>query len=166
MIAIPLLAWFDDPTRRQPFDIVVDLNLNYRGGLNGARKVVEDRIDAIVAGQRPPGRKRRMSRALVDEDMQNESVQYVFATLSAGAIKDLARPDSGQPPEKRAIHHIRPDFQLRTLINKSISTVKASAAHSSFAAGGAGLVWAVIDSGIDENHPHFAKYKNLELTPP
>jgi serine protease AprX len=166
VIALPLLAWFTDPTKRQPFDIVVDLNLNYREGLRGARKVVEDRIDEIIAAQRTPGGRRRMSRSMVDEDVQDESVQYVFATLDANAIKSLARPDSGQPPQNRAIHHIWPDFPLRTLINKSISTVKASAAHNSFAAGGAGIVWAVIDSGIDKNHPHFAKYKNLELTPP
>ena len=166
MIAIPLLAWFNDRTKRQPFDIVVDLNLNYRDGLKGARKVVEDRIDKIIETQRATGEKRRMSRSVVDKDAQDESVQYVFATLYATAIKALARLDSGQPPEDRAIHHIWPDFPLRTLINKSISTVKASAAHNSFAAGGAGIVWAVIDSGIDRRHPHFAKYKNLELTPP
>jgi serine protease AprX len=166
VIAIPLLAWFKDPTKRQPFDIVVDLNLNYRDGLKGARKVVEDRINRIIATQQTTGRKRRMSLSVVDKDMQNESVQYVFATLYAKAIKDLAQPDSGQAPVDRAIHHIWPDFPLRTLINKSISTVKASAAHNSFAAGGAGIVWAVIDSGIDKNHPHFTKFKNLELTPP
>ena len=68
--------------------------------------------------------------------------------------------------ENRAIHHIWPDFPLKTLINKSISTVKADAAHNAFAAGGANIVWAVVDSGIDGSHPHFAKHKNLELTPP
>ena len=157
VIAIPLLAWFNDPTKRQPFDIVVDLNLNYRDGLKGARKVVEDRINKIIATQQTTGRKRRMSLSVVDKDMQNESVQYVFATLYAKAIKDLAQPDSGQAPVDRAIYHIWPDFPLKSLINKSISTVKADAAHNSFAAGGAGIVWAVVDSGIDGNHPHFTK---------
>lgn len=50
-------------------------------------------------------------------------------------------------------------------MNKSVRTVKADAAHSSFSAMGEGLVWAVMDSGIDGKHPHFAEHRNLELGP-
>ena len=108
-----------------------------------------------------------MSISMVDEDMEDEE--------RAVRLRDARRrrrsrswpgTTAGVNREDRAIHHIWPDFPLKPLINKSISTVKADAAHNSFAAGGAGIVWAVIDSGIDENHPHFTKYKNLELTPP
>jgi subtilisin family serine protease len=167
VIAIPLLNWFKEPEKHpEPYNIVVDLNLNFRGGIQGARKVVEGRIDAILEKRRKTHDGRRMLRTVPDEEMQNESLQYVFATLDARAIKDLARPDSRVSREDRAIHHIWPDFPLRTLINKSISTVKADAAHNSFAAGGAGIVWAVVDSGIDGSHPHFAKHKNLELMLP
>lgn len=167
VIAIPLLHWFKDKKKRgQLFDIVVDLNLQYQGGLEGARAVVEQRIDEIIKKRQTTGNRRRMSRTVVDEDMKGEDAQYVFATLDAEAIKELASLDSAKSRAERAIHHIWPDFPLKTLINKSISTVKADAAHNSFAAGGANIVWAVIDSGIDASHPHFAKYKNLELTLP
>jgi subtilisin family serine protease len=47
-------------------------------------------------------------------------------------------------------------------MNKSMSTVKADAARVSFSALGEGVVWAVLDSGIDGKHPHFRKHKNLE----
>jgi len=50
-------------------------------------------------------------------------------------------------------------------MNRSVSTVKADAAHLSFSALGEGIVWAVMDSGIDEMHPHFAEHKNLEVGP-
>jgi serine protease AprX len=50
-------------------------------------------------------------------------------------------------------------------VNRSVSTVKADAAHLSFSALGEGIVWAVMDSGIDENHPHFAQHKNLDAGP-
>lgn len=43
----------------------------------------------------------------------------------------------------------------------SISTVKADAARRSFSAAGANVTWAVVDSGIDCSHDHFAKYNNL-----
>lgn len=165
VIAIPLLKWFEDPKKRDhPFHVVVDLNLSFRGGLNGARREVEKRIDSIIKGL-PSGQRKRMSRWVVDEDMQDD-VQYVFATLDADSIRELARRDHAVSREDRAIHHIWPDFPLRTLINKSIGTVKADAAHTSFGAGGKGIVWAVIDSGIDGTHPHFAKHKNLILAPP
>jgi serine protease AprX len=48
-------------------------------------------------------------------------------------------------------------------MNKSITTVKADAAHISFSALGNGIVWAVIDSGVDARHPHFTKHKNLDI---
>jgi len=50
-------------------------------------------------------------------------------------------------------------------MNRSVSTVKADAAHLSFSALGEGIVWAVMDSGIDEKHPHFAQHKNLDIGP-
>jgi serine protease AprX len=48
-------------------------------------------------------------------------------------------------------------------VNKSISTVKADAAHISFSALGKDIVWAVIDSGIDAGHDHFKDNGNLDL---
>jgi serine protease AprX len=47
-------------------------------------------------------------------------------------------------------------------MNRSISTVKADAAHISFSALGSDIVWAVIDSGIHAGHPHFKEHRNLE----
>ncbi len=48
-------------------------------------------------------------------------------------------------------------------MNKSISTVKADAARISFSAVGSDIVWAILDSGIDEDHPHFHAHGNLKL---
>jgi serine protease AprX len=67
---------------------------------------------------------------------------------------------------QRAIYRIWPDFEARAFIMKTISTVKADAARSSFAAAGEDIVWAVIDSGIDGGHLHFDKHKNLLLKLP
>ena len=66
----------------------------------------------------------------------------------------------------RAIYRIWLDFQVRPLIYKSISTVKADAALASFAASGEGMVWAVLDSGIDADHPHFKLHENLKVNAP
>ena len=73
------------------------------------------------------------------------------------------------PPDARpfrTIYHIWPDFVLRSCITRSISTVKADAAHQSFTALGDGIVWAVMDSGIDAGHPHFAHHENIDPDSP
>ena len=63
----------------------------------------------------------------------------------------------------RAIFHIWPDFEISACIYKSIATVKADAAQNSFSAQGAGITWAVMDSGIQKDHPHFSMHKNLDV---
>jgi subtilisin family serine protease len=55
---------------------------------------------------------------------------------------------------------------VRSLIWDSLSTVKADAAQRAFAATGKGIVWALLDSGIDARHPHFSEHRNLALDAP
>jgi subtilisin family serine protease len=78
-----------------------------------------------------------------------------------------ATPSGAQAPDPsrcRAIFHIWPDFEVSASINKSVATVKADAAQNSFSAWGAGITWAVMDSGIKDDHPHFEKHKNVDKT--
>lgn len=66
----------------------------------------------------------------------------------------------------RTIHHIWPDFKVRSCITQSIATIKADAAHRSFTAFGQGITWAVMDSGIQVDHPHFRLNKNIDPDSP
>jgi serine protease AprX len=159
VIAIPLLHAFEERDRTEIFDIIIDLNLEFDGGLDRARTLVRDAIKSVLHDLRKDQRKQGLSRA------DSDGVQYVVTSLDADAIRELVRRDGRRGPNKgdRAIYHIWPDFKLKSLINRSIATVKADAAINSFAATGAGIVWAVVDSGIDGTHPHFRKHKNLEL---
>ena len=49
---------------------------------------------------------------------------------------------------------------------KSIKTIGADTAVADHGADGNGIVWAIVDSGIDGSHDHFKKHKNLELPSP
>jgi subtilisin family serine protease len=160
------------------FEIIIDLNLEYPGGREAARQWVLDHIepakqkaDVHDAGQ----------EVHYEKDQPNS--QYVFARLEARAIQALVALDLEaatseaekrsiaaegtvakmqiDPVKFRAIFHIWPDFEVSACINKSIATVKADAAQSSFSARGAGITWAVMDSGIQKDHQHFQKYKNI-----
>jgi serine protease AprX len=70
------------------------------------------------------------------------------------------------PRQFRAIHRIWPDFDLHHCTHRSVRTVKADAAQNSFSAFGEGITWAVVDSGIDGRHPHFALHGNIDPTSP
>jgi subtilisin family serine protease len=53
------------------------------------------------------------------------------------------------------------DYLVRRLVDRSTSTIKADAARFMYAAEGDGIVWAVLDSGIDATHQHFQTYGTL-----
>ncbi len=88
---------------------------------------------------------------------------YLSGELTTEQVQNIATADSaaGDWPQ-RAIFRIWPDFPVHRQIDASTITVKAVPAQRSFAAFGEGIVWAVIDSGIDETHPHFLGHHTLD----
>ena len=90
------------------------------------------------------------------EAAKSEVENYRLAKESTAANVQI------DPAKFRAIFHIWPDFEVSGYINKSIATVKADAAQNSFSASGAGITWAVMDSGIQHDHPHFHKHTNVD----
>ena len=109
---------------------------------------------------------------------------YVFAELTSRQIYDVLLADGGQARDldacdaqgdphmavahrhQRAIFKIWESAPVAPLANVSIRTVKADASQKAFAASGKGIVWAVLDSGIDATHPHFQAHNNLTLKMP
>ncbi|HEY9229246.1 MAG TPA: S8 family peptidase, partial [Gemmatimonadaceae bacterium] len=73
------------------------------------------------------------------------------------ADEERAREEAkdDHPGRHRVIYKLWPDFEVHALIDRSVSTVKADAAHRSYEAKGTGIVWAVIDSGVEAGHAHF-----------
>jgi serine protease AprX len=164
VIAIPLLDEFKKKGGLDRiYDVIIDINLEYPGGRDIARRLVCESIRRIVKGAGESG-SQGIYRSKTDL-----SEQYIFAKLKGALIQDLVRRDRapegspGSRPAPRAIYHVWPDFEIERLTVKSISTVKADAARNAFAAYGHDIVWAVLDSGIDADHPHFRRYRNLEL---
>jgi serine protease AprX len=146
-------------------DIVIDLNLNFPGGRERARERVRDLATAALATTT------KKAGAGVDDRKTELSDQYVFARLPGRAIRAMVRLDAesvggASSAPNRVIFRIWPDFKVRALLTHSISTVKADAALTSFAAGGSKVVWAVLDSGVQGNHPHFQKHNTLQLDAP
>jgi serine protease AprX len=198
-----------EPIRRiypERFEIIIDLNLEYPGGREAARKWVIDNIERAKelvevndAGQELHFEKDRANSQYLFARLEARVIQKLVA-LDMEAAKELgdgiaakkaaaekeasAKADQEKgapkkndpkaapavplhtpdPSKRRAIFHIWPDFEVSACINKSVATVKADAAQNSFSAWGTGITWAVMDSGIKHDHPHFEKHKNVDTT--
>ncbi|GGB79202.1 S8 family peptidase [Deinococcus soli (ex Cha et al. 2016)] len=159
VITRPLLDELEKRSRqRRPrlLAVIIDVNLEYPAGRDEARAYVVAQLNEILSAQ---GR--------TDAERVEGHGQYVFARLSPETLLTLTQRDAQQHGSRaRAIFRIWPDFEVHAFIHKSVRTVKADAARISFSASGDDIVWAVLDSGIDAEHPHFALHRNLELDGP
>jgi subtilisin family serine protease len=129
--------------------VLVELNLSTGASADEIRRQFTDVFDASFGNQsEPPPEPRPISahymRCLLTEDE--------IGTL---ADQDTA-PRAGSSLPGRTIYRIWPDYRMQAHIDRSVTTIKADAATRSYATSGQGIVWAVIDSGIDKDHPHFA----------
>jgi subtilisin family serine protease len=93
--------------------------------------------------------------------------RYYRCALSESEIRALVAADAGptDPGLHRSpvIFRVWPDYVVRGNLDRSVATVQADAAARSYGCTGQGIVWAVMDSGIDATHPHFSGYANLTL---
>ena len=150
-----------DPNRRAEWDLprnqstpgpyMVELNLLYKGGVEEAAKQFEafyNQQIGAAAKERPPVR---------------ITQTYFRCNLSVREWRKMVKADEqAKETRDRLIYRIWPDFPLAPLIDRSIGTIKADAAVRSYEATGDGIVWAVIDSGIDARHIHFGNPKDAK----
>ena len=61
------------------------------------------------------------------------------------------------------IQRIWRDMQKRALINFSTHTIQVRPANLGYGATGSGIGWAVLDTGIRGDHPHFDAHKNVVM---
>ena len=146
----------DEPGGRGPY--IVELNLQHTEGLLGAIATLK----ALHAEATPEA-----------PEPTPVSRTYYLCRLSWKESQTLLKEDerqatskaaeaAGDPMRFRAIYKLWPDFPVRSQVYRSLPTIKANAARRSYEAEGDGIVWAVIDSGIDGGHPHFGQYRTVD----
>ena len=157
VIAVPLLRDIEMAPAELRW-VIIDVNLRHREGRQGAKDTIYKLVEDVLreAGDANPDQK-------VNRSKSDASQQYVYARLQGNIIRSIVERDQRNPT--RAIFHIWPDFIVSAQIWKSVATVKADACRRAFATTGKGIVWAVLDSGIDGKHPHFDKHANLRDLP-
>jgi subtilisin family serine protease len=150
-------AMREDEDRR--FDVIIALNETFTGGIEGAMHWIIERAKEWNVS-----------------DYTTVS-HYVFATISASQIMALAAEARELTRQYgrtgTLVYRIWEDTEVSTTLTQSLTTVKADAAQRAFRALGDGIVWAVLDSGIKGDHPHFkgthplyGPFDTLDITPP
>lgn len=158
VIAMPLLNKLNGH-EDDLHDVIIDINLTYPGGRAVAKEWVLRTLVQVTKDH---------DLTNIDRLKSDLCPQYLFGRLTGREIRWLVKLDTEARQKavgnakKRAIYHVWPDFEIDAMISRSIRTVKADAARTSFAAIGEDIVWAIIDSGIEETHPHFMQWKNLD----
>ena len=80
----------------------------------------------------------------IDPDTISSTENYVFATLTPGQVDELARHEE--------VAKIWPDGDVTAMMAGATPSAGAINADSGLGALGAGIVWAVLDDGIDSTH--------------
>jgi subtilisin family serine protease len=131
--------------------VVLELNALFPGSLPVLTKAFFDTwtefraVPPAEPGQTPDGL----------EYVTGRMFQAVLTRTELTALMTFDRA-----PERDRQHTIFkawPDYEMTAHIDRSVATVKADAALRAFSTTGKGIVWAVIDSGIDATHPHFGR---------
>lgn len=92
---------------------------------------------------------------------------YMRCALTPDQVRRLVQGGARSPNARAArralevIYHVWLDLVVDAHLDRSLTTIKADAAARTYDCSGEGVVWAVFDTGIDQNHPHFAENETL-----
>jgi len=138
------------PSPDRPVVVVVELDSSFPGGLKAQQDTFEGLWAAWWADSGEP--------SASNEPITGSLYQCV---LTREGLQRLVQMDQDRTTGPPVIRHAWPDYVLFAQVDRSAPTVKVDAARRAFNANGSGIVWAVIDTGIDAKHRHFSQ---LELS--
>jgi subtilisin family serine protease len=143
-----------DRPHEERYPVLVELMQGDDGSVDDLRKrsaTIHTKIVEIVG--RVSGASARQAEELAQVD---PLLRYVGAKLTAREIDHLAAGHGG-----REVFRIWRNAKKRALLRESVRTLQADAARGGYGATGEGIHWAVLDTGIDAGHPHFATHENV-----
>ena len=121
-----------------------------QAGLKQMRAKVVQWVQANVQKAEP---------ALTDDVLNLELLEkYVSLRLTRSEVESLSA-DLGL--DRQAIHHVYRNATKKALLEESLQLVQATTAHRGYDALGRNIAWAVLDTGIDPDHPHFQEHENI-----
>ena len=137
------------PPAEGPIVVVVELDSSFPGGLRAQQEAFEQVWNAWWSSSGETGASK--------DQVTGSLYQCVLTRTGLARLVQLDQDRTTSPP---VIRHAWPDYVLYAQVDRSAPTVKVDAARRAFNANGSGIVWAIIDTGIDATHGHFSQ---LEL---
>jgi subtilisin family serine protease len=151
VVTEPLLSKVQAAEPEDKFDVIIALNELFQGGIGAALDYIRKRAEEWG-----------VRYAFVS--------QYVFARITGQQILALAEEARALTreygPKGSVVYRIWEDGDVTVSLTRSLITVKADAAQRAFQARGDDIVWAVMDSGIQGDHPHFKPADTLAIPDP
>ena len=166
VITNPLLQHMvNDREGARLHSVVVEINLRHPDGQRETKANVMRHLRSILekAGAGGDNTAYQEGHPFLFQKKSELGGHYIFADLTTVQIRKLINWNTGDRLRPQPIYKIWEDFALDLYLDRSVSTVKADAARVAFGASGQDIVWAVIDTGV-QNHRHFEKHQNLDLS--
>ncbi|HUF61166.1 MAG TPA: S8 family peptidase [Verrucomicrobiales bacterium] len=117
------------------------------------RELSPEFVDALPEGKTKRGKKDQSLDEAIDLEVLPA---YVSAHLTEQEVRLLAARHQGI-----SLYRIFANAVKSMHLRRSLDTVQARTAHLGYGAVGEGVHWAVLDTGIDWNHPHFELHQNI-----
>jgi subtilisin family serine protease len=139
-------------SREARHEVLIELARPGIGGrdLAGHRAAVVEALAAIHGTLRP-------SSSMNVSELRH----FVAAELTRFEIESLADRLGSTGNSDFSVRRVWRDAQKRALLEISARTVHAAAAQVAYSALGEGIEWAVLDTGVRADHPHFVLHSNV-----
>jgi hypothetical protein len=151
IIARDLVEDIENTTQGERHDVLIQLDIKQPGtgdvSIGNIRRQVVDTIQQLVTE----------NTQTADDAAIDEMKRYVAAKLTRLEIERL-RSIYGD----LKIERVWRDARKRALIFQSANTVQSSPALRAYNSSGRDICWAVLDTGIRADHPHFERFHNVE----
>lgn len=148
IVAKDLIQDLENSPREQRLPVLIQLrdDEQHPVGLPAIRTQVENRVKQMLSekGHAPEAAEIDCTK------------RFVAAKLTRSEIERLRTEF-----EYLQIRRVWRNARKRALIYRSTHTVQAHPANNGYGATGEGIGWAVLDTGICAEHPHFQTYQNV-----
>lgn len=148
MMARDLAGELDGSSERRP--VLIQLSDELTGDtLEQQRTALVEKLRELVSGSQDP------ESAEIDGTLK----RYVAANLNSWEIERLITC------RHLKIHRLWKNSRKTALMDVSTHRLQAYTAQTGYQAVGKGIEWAVLDTGIDDSHPHFRRPDGVAAQP-
>lgn len=149
-IARDLVSRMEDAEPEERHPVLIELRDETGGATRPVDEVRSDVVEWIT--------KTAKASKLTPDDIELEALSsYVSARLSRSEVERLS-----EDLHMESVYRVFQNARKRALLDQSVNVLQCATAHRGYDARGQDITWAVLDSGIDPEHPHFGLNSNID----